>query len=186
MKHLLFDTETTGLVDNRGQDLSKQPQVIEFYGTIIGLHKNPDGNVLVEELGELEFLANPGKPLPDIIKKITGLSDAMLKGAKPFSDHYDELQAFFGLADISVAHNFSFDKQLIDFEAQRLKKEFIWTPKTLCTVEATEHIKGHRFSLSKLYEHLFPGETFPGAHRAKADVMALKRCYVELFKAGIV
>lgn len=75
---------------------------------------------------------------------------------------------------------------MIDFEMKRLVTELAWPERLVCTVEATEHLKGHRLSLTKLYEHLFPGENFPGAHRAKADVQALVRCYVEMFKQGLV
>lgn len=179
MKALLFDTETTGLVDTRAKDISLQPQVIEFYGCILDMET-------FEVSDEFEFLANPGKPLPDIIKKITGINDDMLRNEKPFSANYEGLQAFFKKAEIAAAHNLSFDRQLINFEAQRMTKIFHWPARMVCTVEATEHVKGHRLSMSKMYEHLFPGETFPGAHRAKADVMALKRCFIELVKQGLV
>lgn len=180
MKALIFDTETTGLVENSGMELSKQPQVIEFYGTVIDTDKD------YEEVAVLEFLANPGKPLPEVIKKITGIDDALLKDAKKFSDYVGPIGALFAKADACVAHNLSYDKQLMDFEMQRLKLVMPWPAKLICTVEATIHIKRHRLNLAKLYEHLFPGETFPGAHRAKADVMALKRCFIELHKKGLV
>ncbi len=179
----LFDTETTGLVKNSGLSLDKQPQVIEFYGCLLDCDTAAGK---FEVIKELEFLANPGVPLPEIITKITGLTDADLKDAKPFPYYINGLQNFFEEAQMAAAHNLSFDKQLMNFEFARAKKEFIWPARMVCTVEATEHIKSHRLSLAKLYEHLFAGETFPGAHRAKADVEALKRCFIELLKQGMI
>ena len=56
-------------------------------------------------------------------------------------------------------------------------------PRLCCTVENTEWLHGHRLSLSALHEELF-GEPFSGAHRARTDVAALTRCYLELVKRG--
>lgn len=96
MKHLIFDTETTGLIDNTGKALDLQPQVIEFYGTILDLERADDGTISkCEVVGELEFLADPGKKLPDVITRITGITDELLAGAKPFGEHLGDLRRFF-------------------------------------------------------------------------------------------
>ncbi len=132
MKVLILDCETTGLIDNSGRTLDKQPQVIEFYGTVIGLEM-VEGEVKVEEISELDFLANPGKPLPDIIKKITGLKDEDFKDVPPFGEYVNALRKLFDQADVATAHNLSFDKQLITFEMQRLNTELVWPAKLVCT-----------------------------------------------------
>lgn len=175
-KVAIFDTETTGLIKNSHLPLEKQPCVIEFYGEIVD---DETGEVLEE----LEFLANPGFPLEAIITQITKLTDADLEPHPRFKVNAPRVVEFFSKADEAVAHNLQYDKGMIGFEMARAELELKWPAKMTCTVQRTEHIKGHRLNLSKLHEHLF-GEAFEGAHRAREDVKALARCFLELRKQG--
>lgn len=174
---LVFDTETTDLIENSARPLSKQPHIIEFFGQLV----EDDGTVLEE----LEFLCDPGEPLRDVITKITKLTDADLKGKPVFGEYFDKIQALMTKADAIVAHSLSFDTQMLGFEGMRANNMFHGPEIKICTLEATMHFKGWRLSLAKLYEHLFD-ETFEGAHRAKVDTQALTRCYLELRKRGVV
>lgn len=174
---LVFDTETTGLVGNSALPLNQQPHLIEYYGAIVG----PEGDII----DELEFLCNPGITLEPIITRITGLTDADLKDQPPFSEHADRLIEFIESADRVVAHNLSFDFNIISFGMLRCGKKVVWPMTRICTVEETEWFKGYRLSLAKLHQHLF-NELFADAHRAKADVMALVRCFNELRNRGDV
>ena len=174
---LVFDTETTGLIDNNVVDVKRQPLIIEFYGC----HVDFNGKII----DELEFRCNPGIPLEPIITKITGLRDEDLKAEKSFKYHAQAVCDFIGQSDSVVAHNFSYDWAMINFEMQRAGLIAPWPLIRICTVEETEWFKGHRLNLSALHEHLF-GETFQDAHRAKNDVMALVRCFNELRERGDV
>lgn len=176
MMTLIFDTETNGLIKNKLVPLASQPQIIEYFGLTL----DDEG----EEKDSFHRLANPGKPLPPEIFKITGINDEMLKEEKPFSYIAEAVKNHIEDHDAVVAHNLSYDKAMIDFEMSRCGLKVNW-PRLICTVEQTIHIKGHRLSLSNLYEYLF-GEVFQGAHRAETDVRALARCYVELKKRGVV
>lgn len=181
MKALVFDTETTGLIDNRTLGLDRQPHVIEFYGCIADLKK---GKVLKE----LDTLIQPPRlsAITDQITKITSITQDMVKGAPTFAMVAPKISALIKEAPFIIAHNLSFDKEMIEIEAQRLGKTVDWgKAKLLCTVEQTVHLKSHRLSLSALYEHLF-NEKFEGAHRAKVDVMAMLRCCRELVKRGVL
>lgn len=174
MKAFIFDCETTGLVKNTLIPLDHQPRVIEFFGHLV------DDYGAVH--GEIEFFCNPGVPLDHKITQITGIKPEQLVNEKPFAHYADEVIALADKADALVSHNLSFDLQLAGCELARCDK--VWHPKRLiCTVEQTEWIKGHRLSLGMLHEELF-GEPFKGAHRARVDVEALTRCYVELRKRG--
>lgn len=185
MKAVLFDTETTGLVRNRTLKLDQQPEVIEFYACAANLKT---GKITKE----LDTLIKPAKPLSDTpapgdkktITQITGITNEMLKNAKLFKDHAKAIIKMLSSAPVVIAHNASFDRDMIEIEAERLGIEFKW-PKVLCTVEQTIHMKGHRLSMSALHQELF-GEPFLGAHRAKADVQALLKCCVELHKREIL
>ena len=175
MQALLFDWETTGLIDSHLVPHKRQPHGIEFYGCLADLSTG-------EISEELDLLIKPPIPVSEEITRITGLDDATLADAPAMFHVFPQIQTLIERAPIAMAHNLSYDKELTDLEAERLQTSVSW-PRLLCTVEATIHIKGFRLSLTALHEHLF-GETFPAAHRARNDVMAMKRCVVELYRLG--
>ncbi len=175
MKILVFDTETTGLLQPSIVPIEKQPHIIEFFGLSI------DENG--EELGQFHRLYNPGYGLQPIITQVTGLKDKDLKD-KPKLD-FDEAKALADYVqshDEIVAHNLSFDFGMLNAEFKRNDVTIKW-PRLTCTVEATEYMLGYRMKLSVLYDYLFQ-EKFEGAHRAENDVRALARCFLALRKCG--
>lgn len=174
MIDLVFDTETTGLIDNTLKRLDKQPYVIEFYGMLV-----QDGNLV----SDLDLLIKPPIPISKEITKITGITNEMVKNSPSFQEVAGQIANFFSQADRTVAHNLTYDLQMIEFEFNRLGMIIPMPSKKLCTVEGTEHLKGHRLKLTELHEYLFD-VPFKGAHRAKEDVEALNRCYQELTKRG--
>ena len=177
-KSLIFDTETTGLIFNRTIKDDKLPRIIEFYGCLVDLEAGT-------MLDEYETLIDPGVPILEEITGITGIDDAMVKGLAPkFKDVANQIQAMLESADEMIAHNLAYDEEIIRIEFDRIKRP-IKLPIKLCTVEQTVHLKGYRLSLTALHELLF-GEGFPSAHEAKADVLALFKCCVELKKRGVI
>jgi DNA polymerase III epsilon subunit-like protein len=176
VKGFLFDTETTGLVKNSLVALEQQPRVIEFFGHLVD---SESGQVL----DEIEFFCDPGVPLDPVITKITGIRPEQLAGQPPFRTHCDRIAGTIGNADAVIAHNLSFDMALLNMEFTRVKCDIAWPRRKICTVEETEWIKSHRLSLGMLHEELF-GEPFSGAHRARTDVDAMTRCWLELCKRG--
>lgn len=177
---IVFDTETTGLISNTLLPLRQQPRIIELFCLKLD-------DVTMEPVDELELLFNPGAPLEEIITQITGITDAMLKDEPTWAAQQDKIVEFFFAQRRMAAHNLSFDRDLLTFELRRTDSErkFPWPPEHICTVEATEHLHGKRLNLTALHVELF-GEGFPEAHRARNDVMALSRCYVELVKREII
>jgi len=183
MKILIFDTETTGLIDNHTMKIDKQPEVIEFFGHVVDLTTG-------EISGEVDLLVKPTVPIKDgfsgaKIIQITGIDDALLEEerAAPFDTLKDVFKSLIETAPGVLAHNLSFDMEIMNLEFERRGMEVAWPTPRICTVEQTVHLKGYRLNLAGLHELLF-GESFPEAHRAKNDVMALTRCAVELFKRG--
>ena len=172
-----FDTETTQLINNSLMKLDKQPRLVEFCGIIVDLK----GRVIEEK----EFICNPGIEMPDEAAKITGLTTAELRKYPPLDGLFDDMVDFIGRADRVVAHNLSYDFNVIEFEAKRLGKTVVWPKSRVCTVESTEHLKGFRLGMMALHGHLFE-VGFDKAHRARPDVEAPVRCYVELVKRGEV
>lgn len=192
MKSVVFDTETTDLVKNSIVPLDRQPRIVEIFATkfeISGPGDHPE-DAEFKDLGEIEFRVNPGIKIPEESTKITGIGDEMVKNLPRIFEHMQDIRDFFKDSDMSVAHNHSYDFQLLNFEQRRdcifNKSDLItfpWPKRKLCMVEASMHLKGHRLSLIKLHEELF-GEGFDGIHGARSDAEATKRCFIELWKRG--
>jgi len=169
----IFDTETSGLVENRTIKVDWQPEIIEFYGCLVDLDEED-----APPVSEVNFLIKPSVPIKvrdksGKIEKITGLRDEDLAYAPSFKEVAPWIKNAIEAAPMVVAHNASFDKEIVDIEMERAGFKVLWPP-AVCTVEQSMHVRGHRLSLSALYEHL-TGEKVKDAHRAKIDVQALVR-----------
>ena len=177
MNIIITDTETTGLAKPIPTDLQFQPFVIEIYACKL--------NEKFEFIEEFETYIRPPIPIPKDSTKIHGITDEVLIGAPTFAEVYDDLYNFFCGSDIVVGQNIEFDINVIHYELMRhnLDKKFCWPKKHICTIEASYHYENKRLALAKLHEFLF-GEGFEDAHRAKSDVMATVRCFIELVKRG--
>lgn len=174
----LFDTETTGLLKPSPAGLDKQPEIIELYACIV----DEEFNIL----REYESFYQIKNPLPEVITKITGITDDMLIGEPFFIDEYNNLAKFFTGVDMIVAHNLEFDTSMLANELIRIDKliKFPWPRYHCCTVEASMKIKGYRLKLIDLYD-IMVGGTFD-AHRAKNDVKALTDCFRGMVGKGII
>ena len=184
MQVVIFDTETTDLIRSHALPLDQQPRVIELYAKKIQLPADAWGKMDEwQTVGEFESFINPGIKISEEVNRITGIDDSMVKGAPRMAGVWGDVRDFFEPADMVVAHNLSYDMGVMEFERQRIDPEglFPWPKRKLCTVEATEHLKGYRLSLTSLHEHLF-GCGFPEAHRARNDVNALELCFKKLWE----
>lgn len=173
---LVFDTETTGLVENMTTRLDHQPEVIEFCGMTIDPYTGKVYDIF-------DRLIKPIQPISEEITKMNGITNGMVKGASSFAFLAPTIRDLIERSDVVVAHNAAFDRDMVNLEFTRLGMTKIAWPHIICTIEATIHLTGYRLSLSALYEFLFK-EKFEGAHRAKADVEALCRIVIELMKRG--
>jgi DNA polymerase-3 subunit epsilon len=172
VKTLVFDTETTGLIDNHVLRMDRQPEVIEFAGLLVDLDTG-------EPSEEYETMVRPQRSLDDKIKKITGIVDEDLRDKPRFSEVSSRIKALIEGSQAVLAHNLSFDMEMLDFEFERLGQSLTWPAIKICTIEQTSHLQGFRMNLSMLHQHLL-GFRHVDAHRAMADVKALLRCAVEL------
>jgi DNA polymerase III alpha subunit (gram-positive type) len=170
-KLVFFDTETTGLLGNSLTNLENQPQITELVAI--------KTDETFTEIDKYVSLFNIGKPVPELIVKLTGITDAMLKDAPRIEDEMFKIKEFFADADYAIAHNIAFDKGMVEVECRRLGDFIQWPKQMICTVERTFSLEGKRLSLSKLYAKLFDGATFE-AHRAEDDVRAMIQCFAKL------
>lgn len=175
---LAFDTETTGLLKPEATELFLQPFITEIY-----IGKFDENFQLV---GEFSTLVKPPVPIPELITKITGITDDMLIGQPSFIEIYDSLVDFF-LGETEIfAHNCSFDIAMLANELRRcdLLTKFPWPKNQRCTVELSFPIQNKRMSLKALYKLVTGEDEIPGAHRAKNDVLAMVECIKWLKEKG--
>lgn len=177
---IVFDTEATALTQPEVSPVEQQPYLLEFAG--FKLHED---TLVVEE--ELVFLCRPPIPIPPEVVKITGLTDADVAGASSFVTHYPRLVDFFLGQRTMVAHNVSYDANVLRSELRRIDRErrFPWPPDWRCTVELTQHLTGKFLSLVAAYEAL-TGAPAPHVHRARADAELLVTIVRRLRQDGVL
>lgn len=111
-------------------------------------------------------LVDPQEPIPPFIQQLTGITDAMVRGAPTFADIAG---ALFERLDgkLFVAHNASFDRGFLRAEFERAGIAF--NPDVLCTVRLSRALfpRESRHGLDALIERhaLAPS----ARHRALAD-----------------
>jgi DNA polymerase III epsilon subunit-like protein len=178
MRHTVIDTETTGLIENSGRSLVRQPRVWEVCAFIYD-----DKGKMTGSFDEM-FSLPPGEGLSAKVTSITNVRDEDLLGKPLFEKRAPAVRDFLAKGDVVIAHNLSFDMDMIDNEMKRCGLPPVeWPKRRICTVEQTRHLKGFNLNLGALHEHLF-GVKHENAHRAEADVKALARCYFELKRRG--
>lgn len=164
---LVYDNETTGLLKPQVSDLSQQPKIIEF--AVVAIDQS------YERLREHSWMIHPGEDITPEITKITGITNADLKGKPRFIEVLPEIeQAFLGATRV-MAHNLPFDWGMLTNELKRIGREFAfpYPPQQQCTVQlASDLIYGRRAKMTELYEHTM-GKPLAQTHRALDDVNAL-------------
>ncbi|TLS76659.1 DNA polymerase III subunit epsilon [Mariprofundus erugo] len=99
---LVVDTETTGIDTARDK-------IIEL-GFVAFSYDAASGQVY-QVLHAYDGSEDPGEPLSDVVKQLTGISDAMVAG-QHLND--DEITHWLAQADLLIAHNAAFDRQMIE------------------------------------------------------------------------
>lgn len=175
-----FDLETTGLNNASPSDLNSQPYITEFYGMRIDNEFN-----IVDEF---ETFIKPPIPIPEEATKITGITDDMVKDAPSFILVMDRIIELFLGVEVSVAHNHTFDHDVLLYELRRHGHEyqFPWPPNNHCTIELSWPIENKALKLDRLYE-IAVGKPRTGyTHRSRKDVKDMMRCYHWLVQQGFV
>lgn len=164
-KIIIFDTETTGLLQPAVVELSKQPKIIELGCIVI-----EDG----KETSRYSQLVNPEEQISAEITKITGITNEMLEGKPFFRQVLADLEEVFAGADELVCHNAPFDVGMLKNELLRCAGTgFPWPAKITCTVQEYRHEFGGKYPrLVNLYEKKL-GRKLEQKHRAVDDCEAV-------------
>lgn len=99
---VVLDTETTGL--DTGSD-----NIIEL--GFIAFEYDAGTGLIYRILHAYDGFEDPGQPLEDIVKQITGITDDMLAG-QHLDD--DQINVWLEKADLIIAHNAAFDRQILE------------------------------------------------------------------------
>ena len=171
IEYVIFDIETTGLNPNTAMV------------TEIGAVRWKDG----EALEEFHTYADPGKPIPQNIVELTGITDDMVKGAPSQKEAIESFMRFLD-GRVAVAHNAAgFD---VNFLKVRGEKEGVqFRCRYLDTLPLArnllQQLKSHK--LDVLANHYTLGKF--NHHRATDDAVMLGKVFYHLLadleKAGI-
>ena len=171
---VVVDVETTGTSPLHGD------RVTEVAAMIVERH--PARPVLTVREG-FHALVNPGRPIPWHITRLTGISDAMVRGAPGFADIAGDLAAQL-VGRVFVAHNAAFDWGFLSAEFARVSAVPLDALATgqLCTVRLARRLLAHlpRRNLDAVSAHY--GVTIEGRHRAAGDAYATAQVLLGLLR----
>jgi DNA polymerase III subunit epsilon len=127
-----------------------------------------------------ESLVNPGRPIPPLIRSITGITDDMVRSAPEFPLVADQVLAALA-GRVFVAHNARFDWNFVCAELRRARDLALDGPR-LCTVRlARRLVRGVRScGLDSL--QLFFGLENSARHRAAGDALVTAELLARLLR----
>lgn len=159
-----FDLETSGLSP-------KSHGIIE----VAGIKFSSDG----EQLDKFQELANPGHLIPPEATRVNGITNQMVRGARPSFDVVRQFVHWVGSDAILLAHNARFDTQFLaasfrnngySFPSLQIVDTCPWAR------ECFPALKDHK--LGTLLKHI--GVSTQGLHRAMADAHGVVHLVVNL------
>ena len=159
----VVDVETTGGRAGGGDRITE-----------IAIVEVRDGAVV----DEYSSLVNPGRSIPPMIVRLTGITGPMVLDAPYFEHIAPEVQR--RLSDrVFVAHNAGFDYGFVRYELQQALGEAD-LGSTLCTVRLARGLipKLRRRNLDELARHY--GISIHARHRAHGDALATARILIRL------
>ena len=160
---VVFDFETTGLSPDMGD------RAIEIGAVLIENGKITD---------RFQQLMNPGVRIPLFIENLTGITNAMVKGARSNADVMGDFYEFIAGRNL-VAHNASFDERFLRAELRRIKKHF--SSGIACSLLAARRIfqtaPNHQLATLAQFKNL-PNEGV--YHRALADAEVTAHLWLSL------
>lgn len=190
--YLIFDTETTGRIENwkaEVSDFEAFPRVVQLAWQ---LH-DYKGKLIEAK----NYIIKPdGYTIPFNAEKIHGISTQRAERmGVPIAEVFDEFAKALEDTDFVVGHNVEFDQKVLGAEYYRYEREdgFLKKKSLDTMLSSTEFCqlpggRGKSFkypTLSELSDKLFQ-EKVENAHNASADVEATARCFLELVRLGVI
>jgi DNA polymerase III epsilon subunit-like protein len=173
MKLLIFDTETTGLPPRRDEiDPATWPHIVQLSWMIY--------DTLTRKYVLYDYIIKCPVEIPEESTNIHKITQSMCeKQGFHFSDILPIFNECYRQCDLVIAHNFTFDRDMILVESMRINTSFSFSKPAYCTMLASTYLNQGKWpKLNWLYEFLFH-EDVKNLHNSMIDVIVCFRCYMK-------
>lgn len=168
MRHIILDTETTGLNPANGD------RIVEI-GCVEMVNRRLTGR-------HLHYYVNPQRDVPEGAVNVHGLTTQFLSDKPLFASIAEEIMAFVEGAEI-IIHNAPFDLGFLDMEFKLLKKP-LFSKQVLRVIDtladARQMFPGKRNSLDALCERFDVRNDHRTLHGALLDAELLAEVYLAM------
>ena len=169
MRHIILDTETTGLEWKKGN------RVVEI-GCVELVERRPTGRTFHKYL-------NPDREFEAGAQEVTGLTLEFLADKPRFAEIADEFLAFVDGAEL-VIHNAAFDMGFLEYELSRLGDGYRPLRERVTVLDSLELARqrypGQRNSLDALCRRLGVDNSHRQLHGALLDAQLLAEAWLAL------
>lgn len=166
LTYVVFDTETTGLLPEEGDE------IVQIAGLRLVNGRRVQGEVF-------DMLVDPGRTIPPRATAVHGISDAMVAGAP---DVVEAVRRFHGFADgaVLIAHNAPFDMTFLKRREAETGRVFDHPILDTVLLSAVVYGQTESHSLDALTARL--GVTIPeeARHTAIGDTIATAEAFLKL------
>jgi DNA polymerase III alpha subunit (gram-positive type) len=189
---LVFDTETTGLINKsllplQYKDLAFHPYITQLSAILYDVD-----NQKVKKVFNTYVKIPVHVEIPEIVVQLTGITREKCDSGMEIGEALSAFYKLYLKCDAIVAHNMWFDSKMIRIECMRNRfpemrdifYENVSTKPISCTMmEGMKYCGLNRFvRLSVLYELLFKEDANQfELHNSLVDTMVCLRCYLKIF-----
>lgn len=166
LTYVVFDTETTGLLPEQGDEIVQ-----------IAAVRIVNGKRVKSEVFDL--LVNPGRPIPASASAIHGVTEAMVADAVGVQEAVRQFHLFAEGA-VLVAHNAPFDMEFLTRREKEVGLRFVNPILDTVLVSATAFGRGETHTLDALAERLGVHIHEKDRHTALGDAIATADVFIKL------
>ena len=188
---LVFDTETTGLINKsllplQYKDLELHPYITQLSAVLYDVD-----NQKVKKVFNTYIKIPKHVEIPEIVQKLTGITRERCDGGMEIDEALAKFYQLYLKCDAIAAHNMWFDSKMIRIECMRNRYPNLINvfyddaskPVSCTMMKGMQFCGLNRFvKLSVLYELLFKEDANQfELHNSLIDTMVCLRCYLKIF-----